>query len=109
MLYSTVMTLSLIALQCHLKQVNELADGQIHACLLMLCSLVVPHACRYFKYTRVALPIEWNAMAHKLTDDGRTPGGARPRIIHFAEHKPVLAPGHPEYRFVPEQCRNAIS
>ena len=42
-------------------------------------------ACRYFRFTLMMLPLEWNTMASESMDGGRTIGGIRPRIVHFTE------------------------
>jgi hypothetical protein len=45
---------------------------------------LAPHA-RYFRYTLIMLPLEWNTMASESMDRGRTIGGPKPRIVHLTE------------------------
>ena len=45
-------------------------------------------ACRYFRQTRLALPLRFNAIAHLLLDGNLTRGGDTPVIVHYTHHKP---------------------
>ncbi len=47
---------------------------------------------RYFRLTRLALPVRTNAIAHLLLNGTLTRGGDVPQIVHYTVHKPF----HPE-------------
>ena len=50
------------------------------------------HARRYFRSTRLVLPVRTNAIAHLLLNGTLTRGGDVPQIVHYTHHKPF----HPE-------------
>ena len=43
---------------------------------------------RYFRSTRMVLPVSTNAIAHLLLDGNLTRGGDVPLIVHYTHHKP---------------------
>ena len=49
----------------------------------MLCPLLCLPPCRYFRYTGMILPLEYNTMAFESLDGDVTVGGVPPRIVHF--------------------------
>lgn len=54
--------------------------------------------CRYFKYSRMTLPLRYNAIAHLLVNGTTLPDGSDPIIVHYTWHKPFRRddskPGH---------------
>lgn len=42
----------------------------------------------YFRYSRLTLPLMYNAIGHLLADGRLLPDGSSPRIVHFTWHKP---------------------
>lgn len=55
----------------------------------------------YFGYTGIRLPMEYNANSNQLSSIGRTAGGVKPIVLHFADYKPMdVKQGDPEWRFM---------
>ncbi|KAL4446764.1 hypothetical protein ABPG77_008008 [Micractinium sp. CCAP 211/92] len=42
----------------------------------------------YYRYTGATLPLQWNCQAEQCLENSATVGGARPKIVHFTDHKP---------------------
>lgn len=42
----------------------------------------------YFSLTRVSLPLEFNGVAHILSNEFRSTGGVPAKVVHHTEHKP---------------------
>ncbi len=53
---------------------------------------------RYFRHSRMTLPLAYNAIAHLLANGTTLPDGSAPRIVHYTWHKPFRRdlgkPGH---------------
>lgn len=69
-------------------------------------------SCRYYRYTGATLPLQWNCQAEQCLENSATVGGARPKIVHFTDHKPFSGPrpgthGHEFLCSVDELARRA--
>ena len=48
----------------------------------------------YFRYSRLTLPLMYNAIGHLLAGGRLLPDGSLPRIVHFTWHKPFRRQGN---------------